>query len=109
MKMYIAMALFAFTVSAISLLRIMSEREFYRLTSMKRAWGRTRGLALHFLSNVALPLVVGVVFLGGGISGLALVRPLIAEEPFQVEENSATDAEKSESLPALADIYTSMA
>lgn len=63
-----AMGLFSLYVVIVSLLRIMAEREFFRLTVMKRLWGRTRGLVLHFVTNVALPLVLGIVFLTQGVS-----------------------------------------
>ncbi len=109
MQSYIAMGIFAFLVGIISLLRLMSDREFYRLTSMKRVWGRSRGLALHFLSNVALPLVCGVVFLTGGISGVKLVKPLIAETPFHDATPSPASVLQDDRLrPLLADTYTSM-
>ena len=86
MKSYIVMGIFAFAVAIISLLRIMSYREFHRLTAMKRAWGRRNGLALYFVSSVVLPLVCGVVFLSGGISGIKLVNPLIVDNPFTERE-----------------------
>jgi len=82
MKSHIAMGLFAFFVVLISLLRIMSDNEFYRLSSMKKMWGRSKGLALHFISNVAMPMIIGIVFLASDISGTKLVRPLITEKPF---------------------------
>jgi hypothetical protein len=63
------LGLFAFIVVGISLVRLLGEDEFFRLTAMKRAWGRARGLAMYFLANVVLPLLVGVVFLAQGIVG----------------------------------------
>ncbi len=97
MKSYIAMGIFAFFVALISLLRIMSANEFYRLSSMKKMWGRSKGLALHFLSNVAMPMIFGIVFLSGGISGAKLVRPLIAEKPF--EPKPAIEVQVNEAIP----------
>ena len=85
-KSYIVMGVFAFAVALISLLRVMSYSEFHRLTAMKRAWGRRNGLALYFVSAVVLPLLCGVVFFSGGISGVKLNRPLIVDKPFDKRE-----------------------
>lgn len=109
MSSYIAMGIFAFLVMVISLLRLMSDSEFYRLTAMKRVWGRSRGLALHFISSVVLPLVCGVVFLSGGISGAKLVGPLIADKPFETKPEVNTPVEPTDHDPLLADTYTSLA
>ena len=64
---YLAMGIFAFYIVGVSLWRIMAEQEFFLLTAMKKIWGRRRGLSFHFLSNVALPLVVGIVFFSQGV------------------------------------------
>jgi hypothetical protein len=109
MKSYIAMSIFAFLVCIISLLRIMSDREFYRLTSMKKVWGRSRGLAMHFVSNVVLPLVCGVVFMSGGVSGVKLVGPLIADKPFENNSVIQSIQEEDSSEPLLEDMYTILA
>ncbi len=69
---HIAMGVFAFYVVIVSLVRIMAEKEFFRLTALKKLWGRTVGLTIHFISNVALPLVFGIVFLSQGIASLTL-------------------------------------
>lgn len=69
MNSYLVMGLFALYVVIVSLLRLMAEREFPRVTAMKRLWGRSRGLLLHFTINVALPLVFGIIFLGRGVAG----------------------------------------
>jgi len=70
MNLHLAMGMFALYVVAVSLFRLMSSREFPRLTAMKRAWGRNRALLVHFLSSVALPLILGVVFVSRGIVGI---------------------------------------
>lgn len=61
------MGLFALYVVIVSLVRCLAIEEFPRLTAMKLLWGRRRGLAIHFLSNVALPSVLGIVFLTQGV------------------------------------------
>ncbi len=72
---HIATGIFALYVVAVSLVRVMRDKEFFRLTAMKKIWGRTRGLTLHFVSNVALPLICGIVFLTRGFAGLPAVEP----------------------------------
>jgi hypothetical protein len=54
---------------AVSLIRLMSDREFFRLTAMKKIWGRSQGLLIHFLSNVILPLLFAIFYLCRGITG----------------------------------------
>ncbi len=56
-------SLFAVYVVSVSLLRLMSAREFFRLTAMKEVWGRTRGLLIHFVTNVVLPFLLAIYFL----------------------------------------------
>lgn len=63
------MGLFAFVIALVSLCRIMADREFLRLTMMKRAFGRREGLAVHFIVTVAVPIVLGIVFLTVGVTG----------------------------------------
>jgi hypothetical protein len=54
---------------------------------MKRLWGRTRGLLAHFLTNVALPLVLGIVFLTRGIADPRLPEaPLLLAVSFQLAD-----------------------
>lgn len=69
MNPHLVMGVFALYVVIVSLLRLMADREFPRLTAMKKKWGRSRGLVMHFVSNVALPLVFGIVFLTRGVAG----------------------------------------
>ena len=86
MKSYIVMGIFAFLSAIIALVRIMSYQEFHRITAMKRAWGRRRGLALYFISSVVLPLICGIVFISSGVSGVKLIQPLIGDKPFNIKE-----------------------
>lgn len=74
MNLHLAMGIFALYVVIVSLVRLMASREFPRLTAMKKTWGRSRGVLLHFISNVALPLVLGIVFMSRGIVGIGSVR-----------------------------------
>ncbi len=65
-------SLFAIYVVVVSLLRLMSDHEYFRLTAMKKIWGRTRGLLFHFLVNVALPLLAAIYFLCRSITAQAV-------------------------------------
>lgn len=80
MNPHIAMGIFALYVVLVSLSRLMGSREFPRLTSMKKVWGRSRGIALHFLANVALPLVLGIVFMSRGIVGIGAEQTAIKDD-----------------------------
>jgi hypothetical protein len=81
MNLHLAMGLFALYVVIVSLVRLMASREFPRLTAMKKVWGRSRGVLLHFISNVALPLVLGIVFMSRGIVGIGSVQAPGTYEP----------------------------
>ena len=83
----------------------MSDNEFYRLSSMKKVWGRSKGLALHFISNVALPMIFGIIFLSGGISGAKLIRPLIAENPFPPKSSKDVQVKEESQEILLGDVH----
>jgi hypothetical protein len=70
MELYIVKALFAFYVVAISLIRLMADQEYFRLTLMKKIWGRSRGLMFHFLSNVIMPMLFAIYFFCRGITAM---------------------------------------
>ena len=52
MEVDLVKATFAIYVVGVSLIRLLDENEYFRVTAMKRMWGRSHGLALHFISNV---------------------------------------------------------
>ena len=62
---------FAIYVVGVSLLRILDENEYFRLTAMKKIWGRSRGLMLHFISHVIVPMLFAIVFFCRGILSMA--------------------------------------
>jgi hypothetical protein len=79
MKPYFAMGLFAFYVFAVFLLRTLAAQEFPGLAALKKTLGRTQGLILHFTANVAVPLVLGIVFLSRGVADFGSgQRPVFA-------------------------------
>ena len=63
MKSYLVLGLFSLHVVVVSLVRYLRDEEFFRLTAMKRTWGRSRGLVMHFLANIVLPMILGIVFI----------------------------------------------
>ena len=68
MELDIVKALFGFYIVTVSLIRLMAENEFFRLTLMKKIWGRSQGLMIHFLSNVVMPMLFAIYFFCRGIS-----------------------------------------
>lgn len=68
MENHAALGLFALYVVAVSFWRYLGEAEIPAVTALKRCWGRTTGLLLHFLLNVLLPLVLGVCYLSRGVA-----------------------------------------
>ncbi|WP_321370983.1 hypothetical protein [uncultured Desulfuromusa sp.] len=64
-------AMFATYVVGVSLIRLLDENEYFRLTAMKKIWGRSRGLMLHFLTNVALPMIFALIFFCRGLISMS--------------------------------------
>jgi hypothetical protein len=64
-------AIFATYVVGVSLIRLLDENEYFRLTAMKKVWGRSRGLMLHFLGQVVVPMLFALVFFCRGIMSMA--------------------------------------
>lgn len=62
-------SIFAVYVVTVSLFRLMSDHEFFRLTAMKKVWGRTQGLLIHFVANVVVPLLLAIFYLCRSITG----------------------------------------
>ncbi|TYP00244.1 hypothetical protein EDC39_101405 [Geothermobacter ehrlichii] len=71
MNRCLLMGLFAIFLSVTTLWRVLREREEAPLCRLRRLWGRSCGTGLYFLVNVALPLVIGVVFLARGVVAFA--------------------------------------
>jgi hypothetical protein len=67
MNAHIVFGLFALYVAATSLYMVLSGRQYMVLSLLRSFWGRTRGYSLYFVANVALPLLICVLFLGWGV------------------------------------------
>lgn len=63
--------MFAIYVVGVSLVRLLDDNEYFRLTAMKKIWGRSRGLLLHFLTNVIVPMLFAIVYFCRGILSMA--------------------------------------
>ncbi|KIH75843.1 hypothetical protein SAMN05660860_02993 [Geoalkalibacter ferrihydriticus] len=72
-----ALGFFALFAAAVGLARGLSDKEFYRLTRMKKIWGRNEGITFFFLADVALPLVMGLAYVSSGVaeSGVLYLSP----------------------------------
>lgn len=68
----LAKAWFAIYIVGVSLIRLLDDHEHFRLTSMKKIWGRSRGLLLHFLTNVAAPIIFALVYFCRGILSVSM-------------------------------------
>ena len=64
-------AIFAIYVVGVSLIRLLDDNEYFRLTAMKKIWGRSRGLLLHFLTNIIVPILFAIFFFCRGILAMA--------------------------------------
>ncbi|HEY5672646.1 MAG TPA: hypothetical protein VIR78_02970 [Malonomonas sp.] len=69
MDINIVKALFALYIVTVSLLRLLDDNEYIYLTAMKKVWGRSQGLLIHFLSNVIMPMLFAIYFLCRGVIG----------------------------------------
>jgi len=106
MNTYMAMGLFAFFVAVISLLRLTAEHDVFRVRLMKRSFGRKLGLSLYFITNVATPIVVGLLFFCGGISADETVPSMIVDNPlpefFQTEPAGGESSTAADDLSFLS-------
>ncbi len=66
MDKHLVLGLFALYVVAMSLYGILSGSRDASLILVRKIWGRVCGLCLYFCVHVALPLLVGIVFIGLG-------------------------------------------
>ena len=67
MDINLVKALFALYIVTVSLLRLLADNEYFYLTAMKKIWGRSQGLLIHFLSNVIMPMLFAIYFLCRGV------------------------------------------
>jgi len=68
MDHYVALGVFAMYAMSVTLFRLLFYIELPRVRTLKRVWGRTRGVAIYFVTDVLLPLALGIMFLARGLS-----------------------------------------
>ena len=66
MNQPLVFGLFALYVAVASLYGILSGASDARLALVRKVWGRIHGLSIYFCVQVALPLLVGIVFVCWG-------------------------------------------
>ena len=52
--------------------RIKTPEKFGKLEAMKKAYGKTAGNAIHFVSYTLVPMAVGITFIVLGILGISI-------------------------------------
>ena len=52
--------------------RMKRPEHFRKLNAMKEKFGEKTGTAIHTISYTVLPIIAGIVFIVGGLMGLAL-------------------------------------
>jgi len=72
MEHHVALGVFAIYAMLVTLVRLLFYIELPRVRTLKRVWGRTRGVTIYFITDVVLPLALGIMFLARGFS-MALV------------------------------------
>ncbi len=60
-------AWFALFIVGVSLIRLLDDNEYFRLTAMKKIWGRSNGLLFHFLTNVVFPILFALIYFCRGV------------------------------------------
>ena len=68
MEHHVALGLFAIYAMLVTLVRLLFYIELPRVRTLKRVWGRTRGVMIYFITDVVLPLALGIMFLARGFS-----------------------------------------
>ena len=58
---------FAVYVVGVALIRLLDEEEHYYLAVVKKVWGRSQGLTIHFIANVCVPMIFALVSFSRGI------------------------------------------
>ena len=66
------LGLFALYVVGVSLCGILSGSSDDCLAMVRRHWGRVQGLIFFFCLQVALPMLIGIVFVSWGIANINL-------------------------------------
>ena len=68
MEHHVALGVFAIYAMLVTLFRLLFYVELPRVRTLKRVWGRSRGIMIYFITDVVLPLTLGIMFLARGLS-----------------------------------------
>ena len=68
MEHHVALGVFAIYAMSVTLFRLLFYIELPRVRTLKQVWGRTRGIMIYFVTDVLLPLALGIMFLARGLS-----------------------------------------
>ncbi|PLY02401.1 MAG: hypothetical protein C0624_08585 [Desulfuromonas sp.] len=68
MEHHVALGVFAIYAMLVTMFRLLFFIELPRLRTLKRVWGRTHGVMIYFITDVVLPLALGIMFLARGLS-----------------------------------------
>ena len=58
--------------------RVKAPHQFHKLDAMKKFWGESAGLAIHFVGYTVVPIVVGIAMIIAGMSGLSIIEVMKA-------------------------------
>ena len=58
--------------------RVKAPHQFHKLDAMKKFWGESAGVAIHFVGYTVVPIVVGIAMIIAGMSGLSIIEVMKA-------------------------------
>jgi len=53
--------------------RVKAPHQFHKLDAMKKFWGESAGVAIHFVGYTVVPIMVGVAMIIAGMNGLSII------------------------------------
>ena len=53
--------------------RVKAPHQFHKLDAMKKFWGESAGVAIHFVGYTVVPIVVGIAMIIAGMNGLSII------------------------------------
>ena len=65
-------AAFAIYVVGVAMIRLLSDEDYDHIAVMKSIWGRSVGLLLIFVTDIAIPALFALVYLCRGIVALTV-------------------------------------
>jgi len=53
--------------------RAKAAHQFHKLEAMKKFWGESAGIAIHFVAYTVVPIISGIAMIIAGLNGLSIV------------------------------------